>query len=260
MRSLNQGDIHCWWTTLDEPLSDHLRRQCLAVLSGQEMQRYRAYYFDHHREAYLQSHGFLRWVLAQYLPCSPELLEFDVGANGKPSLKPVGKENIIPLQFNLSHSKKGVLVGVSGGDCMLGVDTESHEAARDVMAIAQRQFAEVEFNYLQALPQSRLIQGFYSFWTLKEAYVKAQGKGLLMPLDRFFFDLQQKPLRFVCMDAEHKADHAFFWQLQFDPDESSAIAALCKTQEKPKSIKLFRAKVFGQVETLVLDQCLLYAS
>ena len=58
--------------------------------------------------------------------------------------------------------------------------------------LAQRFFAAAECEYLRGLPPSLLREAFFRIWTLKEAYIKAEGKGLSIPLDSFHFQFSQQ--------------------------------------------------------------------
>jgi len=53
------------------------------------------------------------------------------------------------------------------------------------MELAERFFSRPEVQWLRSQPASELIASFFSCWTAKEAYIKAQGEGLSMPLSSF---------------------------------------------------------------------------
>jgi 4'-phosphopantetheinyl transferase len=121
----------------------------------------------------------LRTVLAAYLERAPQELAFRHGAFGKPRLaEPVG------LHFNLSRSGDRCLIAVARGG-RVGVDVERLRSLRDLDAIAARAFAASELASIQELDERRKLHAFWACWTRKEAFVKAIGGGLSMPLDRF---------------------------------------------------------------------------
>ena len=67
----------------------------------------------------------------------------------------------------------------------LGVDVEQLRDNFDHDAIARRFFSEEEQRQLAALAPPERYYGFFRCWTRKEAYIKAQGTGLSLPLHQF---------------------------------------------------------------------------
>ena len=110
----------------------------------------------------------MRAILAAELGREPQLT---VGPYGKPEL--VGGE----LAFNVAHSGELALIAVSRAG-PIGVDLEQHRPLRDAAAIARRFFTAEEAALVVADPVE-----FYRLWCRKEAWVKAQGTGLRLPLD-----------------------------------------------------------------------------
>ena len=122
--------------------------------------------------------ALVRSVLAGYLDAKPEALRFVHGPHGKPELESAG-----PLRFNFSRSGTfGLLAVTSGRD--VGVDVERVEPRRALGPIADRLFDADEAAELRSLPEARRIHRFFELWTQKEAYAKALGVGLNVPLER----------------------------------------------------------------------------
>jgi 4'-phosphopantetheinyl transferase len=65
----------------------------------------------------------------------------------------------------------------------VGVDVEYVRGGK--MRLAERFFAVDEVARLRALPSDEQEHAFYRCWTRKEAFVKARGEGLSLPLHRF---------------------------------------------------------------------------
>jgi 4'-phosphopantetheinyl transferase len=124
----------------------------------------------------------LRILLRRYQCLNPRLLDFDFNTCGKPILAfPVLDT---PLQFNLAHSCDLALYAFTYSR-QVGIDVEYKRAAVDYEALARIAFSPNEQATLYSL-HNKLKQGFfYTRWTLKEAYIKAKGKGMSIPLDQF---------------------------------------------------------------------------
>lgn len=127
---------------------------------------------------YVETHGRLRIVLAQTLNESPEKITINKAEHGKPYL-PDRPE----LAFNLSHSADMLVIAV-GWNCQLGVDIESCKPRASLAGLVDKCFAEEEIAYWQKLPEAQKMPEFYRFWTRKEAFVKATGRGIGLGLNR----------------------------------------------------------------------------
>jgi 4'-phosphopantetheinyl transferase len=158
-------------------------RDALApLLSDSEAARAARFLFPLHGQRYTVAHGQLRLLLAQLLEQEPKRLTFAAGAHGKPEL--AGNAASSGLQFNLSHSGAYGLVGWSWRRD-IGVDVEAWRTMSDEEALVQRYFSAVEAAAWNELPQASRHEAFFNLWTRKEAYVKALGRGLGLPLHSF---------------------------------------------------------------------------
>ena len=120
----------------------------------------------------------VRLMLARYLDRDPRSLEFAYGPYGKPRL--VDGDG---LEFSWASSGGvGVLAVVRGRD--VGVDVERVDPSRALGPIADQLFADDEAAELRSLPEESRIRRFFELWTQKEAYAKALGTGVALPLRR----------------------------------------------------------------------------
>jgi 4'-phosphopantetheinyl transferase len=125
----------------------------------------------------------VRRVLAQELYLPPQDLVFRADSHGKPHVVvPGGKL----LHFNLSHTR-GLSALVLSRQVEVGVDVESLGREVELLALARRYFATPEVLLLEDLAAEPQRELFFALWTLKEAWVKAKGLGLRVPLDEFSF-------------------------------------------------------------------------
>jgi len=123
----------------------------------------------------------VRSILAGYLGADPDSLALAYGPHGKPEL--AGTFATSGLRFNASRSGRlGVLAVARGRE--VGVDVERIDPRRALGPIADQLFAADEAAELRALPEEGRIRRFFELWTVKEAYAKALGVGLSVPLSQ----------------------------------------------------------------------------
>lgn len=153
-------------------------------LDAAERGRAGAFKFDKDRDLYIAAHVFLRRVLSRYAPVTPENWRFVNNAYGKPTIANPGYEW---LRFNLSHTGGRVACAVARNRAV-GVDVEQHKPLGDLPSLCRYAFSPLEAeDVLSARLPGEQEQRFFSYWTLKEAYIKARGMGLSLPLQQFSF-------------------------------------------------------------------------
>ena len=150
-----------------------------ALLDANECLRLSRYRFEQERRTFLISHALVRAALSQFVDIPPYAWRFRKSCHGRPE---IDNENPLRLRFSLSHTSDLVACVVTR-HIEMGVDIEIMQDFADVLAIAERFFAPPEVSALRALPIEKQIDRFYSTWTLKEAYAKARGLGLSLPLN-----------------------------------------------------------------------------
>ncbi|MEW6240627.1 MAG: 4'-phosphopantetheinyl transferase superfamily protein [Chloroflexota bacterium] len=187
-----------------------------SALSADESQRAARFHFDTDRLRFITAYTSLRRILARYLQCDPRDLNFSANAYGKPFLPDH------EIDFNLSHSGEYALIAVTRGR-KIGVDVEFIRDDIELESLAARHFSPREVSELLALPLKQRVVGFFNCWTRKEAYIKAQGLGLSLPLDSFDVSLGEPArLRGTRPDAKE----ASRWSLHSLDVGSNYAAAL----------------------------------
>jgi 4'-phosphopantetheinyl transferase len=152
------------------------------ILSEDEKTRADRFVFVSDRSNFIAARWALRTLLGRYLNEEPLGLPIEESAFGKPFVsKSLQNKH---LKFNLSHSH-GVCVVVFALEKEVGVDVEHIRSDVAFDDLAARYFSRQENDALQQLDSARRELAFWSIWTRKEAYVKARGEGLQIPLDSF---------------------------------------------------------------------------
>jgi 4'-phosphopantetheinyl transferase len=173
---LPKGELHLWKRSLDS--STPAIEACFALLSPEEREKAQRYRVERPRSDYILTRGTLRSLLAGYLR-RPQDFSFQYTTYGKPFLA-----DHADLHFNVSHSEGlALLAFVRGRE--IGVDVERVRAQSDVLKLAERFFSARERHDLRSLSGDELHAAFFRCWTRKEAYIKAKGDGLSLPLHEF---------------------------------------------------------------------------
>ncbi len=183
--SLGEGVIYLRYARVDDAAP-----RLLALLSAEEQAKADRFAFAHDRNAYVAAHALTRKTLSGFYPRAAQDWAFSFNAQGKPRID--ARDESARLTFNLSHTSGFVAVAVAL-DRDVGVDVERIAPARADTDVARHLFAPSEDEAFLAEPEAGRAEAFFDFWTLKEAYIKAVGLGVALPLKDFAFN--REPLR-----------------------------------------------------------------
>jgi 4'-phosphopantetheinyl transferase len=174
---LGTSEAHIWHADLE---SLGLPEKWAEILSQDEYERARRFRFVRDQEHFIVCRALLRFLLGNYLQVGPAEVRFHYSSHGKPSLAVPSSD----IRFNLSHSgERAVFVFVRGRE--LGVDVEQIRHDFETQTVAERFFSSAECEALSRIPVETKHEAFFHCWTRKEAFVKAKGGGLFLPLDQF---------------------------------------------------------------------------
>jgi 4'-phosphopantetheinyl transferase len=212
-------EVHVWRARPASIATPEQHAQARAVLSVDERSQLDRFVLERPRQEYLAAHVLVRTTLSRYADVAPEAWEFRTGPWGRPEL--VAPNAPIRLRFNLTHTDGLVACAVTR-DRDVGIDAEARGRRPTTPDLADHFFAPAEAAALRALPEPMRSARFLDYWTLKEAYIKARGMGLAIPLDRFWFDLDGAELAFTALDDEPA--RWWFARLALGPQH---VAAVC---------------------------------
>lgn len=169
--------VNVWVRSLQVP--SFVEKACYELLSGEEHERATRYRIERPRKDFIVTRGTLRSLAAAYLGTAPLDLSFRYSEYGKPIL-----DGPFDLHFNVSHTEGVALIAFVRAH-EIGIDIEKINPKPDVRRLAERFFSVRERHSLEKLSGDELQAAFFRCWTRKEAYVKARGKGLSLPLHQF---------------------------------------------------------------------------
>ena len=203
------------------------------ILSPAERERISRFRFSLNRRQAIICRGTLRETLSRYLDLDPADVCFAYNRRGKPYIADS------EVRFNVSHSGNWAMIAVSN-EAEVGIDLERIEPHVAQERTPERFFSPSEIARLRALPDSQQTQAFFRCWTRKEAYIKARGLGMAVPLDSFAVSFgPDEPAAFL--------SGADGWSIQdLDAPHGYAAAVVAEGSE----LTVFRCSVAEATELL----------
>lgn len=220
--ALPANEVHVWHTDL--AVSERQFEELFRLLDNAERDRAARFKVEGPRSQYVISRAFLRIVLGRYLQVEPERIRLRLAEHGKPEL-----EGGSDLRFNVSHTEGAAVIALTQAG-QVGVDVERVRQNLNPLELAERFFSREEWDWLRSHPADEQFAMFFACWTAKEAYVKACGGGLSMPLTAFA--VMPRPgnaeLQLKIYDRPEDGTQWSLWSLDFGPEFRSALAVKAK--------------------------------
>ena len=226
---LGANEVHIWRLE-PEPLVDLSGYS--ALLSSDEQQRAARFRFPYLTRNFIVDHGRMRLLLSAYTGVAPRDLAFTFNEFGKPELA----NNPASLRFNLSHTNELSLLALCP-DSPVGIDVEAVRPMDDWRDIAQSHFSQSEISALQGTAESDQQNAFFRCWTRKEAFIKAHGRGLSIPLDSFAVSLAREETP-ALLECKWDPEETKRWQF-VSLDLGARFAGALAVRGKDRTVRHF---------------------
>jgi 4'-phosphopantetheinyl transferase len=220
---------YAWTAGLERP--ERLARG-LGYLSSDERARAARFHFERDRNSYVLAHALARTLLARVTGVEPHALCFAPGEHGRPELDwPTPSPRV---RFNISHTH-GLVACALALERDVGVDVEHVERRVEIRLLAPTVFSADERSALELLDGEARRKRFFQLWTLKEAYIKARGMGLALPLREITFHLDGRERPELTLGPAIVDGAAARWWLDVRPLGEAHMLALA-LDGSPRSV------------------------
>lgn len=237
--ALGDADVHVWLARTDACERAGLMPQYLSLLTADERQRLDRFAFADLKHEFLLTRALCRVALSSYTDRHPGAWVFASNAYGRPTLAP--DDPGAHLSFNLSNARGLVACAVTIGR-PVGIDAEDLARNHEGEKIAGRFFSRDETRALRMAPAAERHDLFIRLWTLKEAYVKAKGLGMTLPLDSFSFSCGADRISVVFHDADQNPPD--LWRFRaWGVDGRYRVAVAVKCAQDKEQIELRTSEV-----------------
>ena len=210
--------VHVWIRPLKVP--PPIEQAAYELISKEERERAERFRAGNPRSNFILTRAALRSLSAVYLEIDPRAVMFRYSKHGKPELA-----GPFDLRLNVSHTDGLALLAFTRKR-EIGIDVEKIKAAPDAKQLSERFFSLRERSFLKHLSGEELYMAFFRCWTRKEAYVKARGEGLSLPLDQFDVSVAEGEQR-ALLATRPDPSEAGRWtvrDLQTSPGYAAALA------------------------------------
>lgn len=230
------AEVDVWRASLD--VSPSVAARLARPLAPEERARAQRFRNGADQRRFTVARGVLRALIASYVAVPAGALRLSAGIHGKPQLVPPTVDAPHPdITFNVSHSGELALYAIARGR-EVGIDLERMDATTDIEALARRFFSDAERSCFDAVEDERRTAAFFRIWTAKEAYLKARGLGLSLPLCSFDVALRSgEPTRLIAGGLTGRVESR--WTLVELPAGSGYAAALAM-EGTPGRVRLWR--------------------
>lgn len=195
--TLEPDEAHVWYVRPESVKDGKLLEAYDRLLTREERERMDRFFSPVDRHDYLVTRALIRATLSRYARIGPERWRFRANQTGRPMIIEPRDSGI---SFNISHTR-GLVACIVALRPQIGIDVEYWRAMPDLLDLAEKYFAPTEIAALRSAQDEVRLKRFLEYWSLKEAYTKARGLGLSVPLSRFSFGIDGEAVQIFC-DSE----------------------------------------------------------
>ena len=239
---LNKNEIQLWFVYDNEIYDSELIELYYSIINEEEAEQQKRFYFKKHQHQYLITRALVRSVLSLNVDGAIKPAEWIFNKNkyGKPYISNIDLNS--PMYFNVSHTENMIVLAVASSS-EVGVDAEWMLRTGKTIELSEHFFSPLEAKLLRSLPAEKQKEYFYDLWTLKEAYIKACGMGLSIPLDQFSYSFSKKNEISVSFDSirNERSRQWNFWQIK--PNSTHRVAVAIKNESMKERYQLGMKKI-----------------
>lgn len=232
---LSAREVHVWYVLSDDVSNARVLSRYAAMMSPEERARHDRFVFAKHRHQFVVTRGVVRTLLGRYLAIEPAACAFVANHYGRPAVVPGPSGRRV--EFNVSHTN-GLVACAIARVPEVGVDVEDIGRALPGCDIAARYFSATEARTLSDMPHAARTSRFFDYWTLKEAYIKARGMGLSLPLNGFSMHLDDGGPPRISFAATIDDDSSSWQFAQFDPTPTHRLAVAVRRHGPDLTIRV----------------------
>lgn len=225
---MRRAPLTLWYVLGDEVAAVAGHPRLAALLSQEEEVRAARFHFPADRDRFVTGRALARVLLSTTDGTPAAAWRLEVDARGRPGVADRGPGT---PAFSITHTR-GLVACALALRGEVGLDAECSLREHDFDALARRYFAREEVDHLERFEGAERRRAFYVVWTLKEAFLKARGEGITVPLDRFRFDPADSPPGFSC-HPDHEPDPSAWRFRSWWPTPEHAMALAVRGAGEP---------------------------
>lgn len=205
--------IETYTVFIDRNLHKEEFEQLSSYVSCEKRERIRRFRRFEDTQRSLLGEVLARYAICKRLGIKNNEITFGQNEYGKPVLT-----DLSSIHFNISHSGDWVVCAIDNNP--IGIDVESIKPIE--FSIAESFFSKEEYTALSNQDKGAWLIYFYRLWTLKESYIKAEGKGLSIPLKSFTINIERNK---ISISSSQGSNNYHFKQLELDKEHMLAICS-----------------------------------
>ncbi len=230
MIKIGADEVHIWLLPSHKENIQNLMLKFGELLDDEELKHLQCLKRTKDKCLFLLTRALIRNALSFYVKHSPKIWQFTKTKYGQPLL--VKNQCSLEIQFNLSRTDN-LVAGIITLENKVGIDIETTNQKSDMPKLIEQYLSNTEKEKLRLHDEIQNIEILIKYWTLKEAYLKAQGVGLLYPPTKISFNLNDKKISIVKTMPNDSPSNWTFYSMKVSPKHILSVA-ISRTKRKKK--------------------------